>query len=197
MGKLSDRYRVLANLRRAVLLIERSKHFPLLIPEVGTNIAMAIPKAKSIGDVAAIPGRIVVVEGRAKAVGCPWFGASSHLARLLLERMRYDPNKLGVINIKFSEPILRAVEKVAQQQSLVVSFFERSKEPPEVMREEGKSLPWGFRQAIENAGGRIPDVVWDRGGLGKEAMIRIFGKNAVEATKIALKVAKLVSKTGF
>lgn len=194
LGRLSDRYRALANLRRAVQLIEKSRYFPLVVPEVGTNVAMAIPGAKSVDDVAAVPGRIVVVEGRARAVGCPWFGASSHLARLLLERMKYDPNKLGAINIQFSSSILKAVEHVAQQRSLVISYFEREKEPPEVAKVEGKSLPWGLRQAIENAGGKIPDIVWDGGGVGKEAMVRIFGKNAVDATKIALAVAKLVSK---
>ncbi|MEM1548861.1 MAG: bifunctional hydroxymethylpyrimidine kinase/phosphomethylpyrimidine kinase, partial [Thermoproteota archaeon] len=55
----AEKYRVIENLYNAVKMLESSK-IAKLIPEVGSNIVMALPKpyANSIMDVAGIPGRL-------------------------------------------------------------------------------------------------------------------------------------------
>ena len=45
---------------------------------------------------------------------------------------------------------------------------------------EGRSLQWGVEQAIQKAKG-VPDVIYDEGGYGKEAMIRVLAQTATEA----------------
>jgi len=60
----AERYLVLENLRKAVDVLENSPNFAKLIPEIRTNIVMAIPGAKSISDVAAVEGRITAVRGK-------------------------------------------------------------------------------------------------------------------------------------
>jgi len=38
----------------------------------------------------------------------------------------------------------------------------------------------------------IPDVIYDKGGVGKEAMIRLLGREAVEVAERAMKIAALL-----
>jgi len=53
-------------------------------------------------------------------------------------------------------------------------------------------MEWGTKAAIEKSlkeEGKVPDIVYDRGGIGKEAMIRILGKNAEDVVDCAIKIA--------
>jgi hydroxymethylpyrimidine/phosphomethylpyrimidine kinase len=52
-------------------------------------------------------------------------------------------------------------------------------------------MVWGTRQVIKKAG-EVPDVIFDRGARGKEAMIRLLGKSATEVAKRALKISKFL-----
>ncbi|MCX8183717.1 MAG: bifunctional hydroxymethylpyrimidine kinase/phosphomethylpyrimidine kinase [Crenarchaeota archaeon] len=189
IGMDAEKYRVLENLSKAVKLLEDSK-ISKLLPEVGSNIVMALPKpyAKSVGDVAGIPGRFVKLGDRVLAVRGPEFGASSHVARIVLKVMEYGEEWRAAMNIKYSSEIIEACESLG----FTVSFFDRREEPEEVKAREGESLPWGVGKAIEKAG-RIPDVIYDLGDVGKEPMVRILGRNAVE---VATKVLTVASKLG-
>jgi hydroxymethylpyrimidine/phosphomethylpyrimidine kinase len=51
-------------------------------------------------------------------------------------------------------------------------------------------MEWGTEEAIKKRG-RIPDVIYDKGSVGKEAMIRITGKTPTEVVGKALKIANL------
>ena len=52
--------------------------------------------------------------------------------------------------------------------------FDRAEEPKEVKEREGSTLEWGTGEAIREAS-EIPDLIFDRGEIGKEPMIRILG----------------------
>ncbi len=54
--------------------------FATLIPAVGSNLVQCLPEADSIEDVAAVPGRILDVKGRAPIPADPEFGVSEHVA---------------------------------------------------------------------------------------------------------------------
>ncbi|PXF60973.1 MAG: bifunctional hydroxymethylpyrimidine kinase/phosphomethylpyrimidine kinase [Candidatus Methanogaster sp.] len=176
------RYRAIADVSAAVKAIEGSRSFASLIPEVGCNIGSAIPEAQSVGDVAAVRGRIAKIGGgRARAVGCAEFGASSHIARLILAVMQFDPMIRSAMNIRYSEGVISACEECGY----TMASFDRKDEPP-----HHKTMDWGAEYAITEAGS-VPQVIWDAGGVGKEAMVRILGRSAVEVAGLAIRVVDL------
>jgi hydroxymethylpyrimidine/phosphomethylpyrimidine kinase len=58
---------------------------------------------------------------------------------------------------------------------------------------EGETTRWGAREAIKKVGA-IPDIIFHRGDWGKEAMIVILGKDAVDAVKKALKIIEAAER---
>ena len=185
----SSKYNVLTNLEEAKALVEATPEVAMLVPEVGMNIAMAIPYAESVADVAAIEGRIVKTSEGAKAVGNPKFGCSSHLARYLLEIHKYDKNKMAVINLKFSEEIL----KILKDWGKTISFYDRTKEPEETKNVEGMTVQWGVGEAIKQIGA-VPDVIYHRGDIGKEPMIVVFGEQAYNLARLIVQLAREIGK---
>ena len=170
--KDADRYFVLENVKEAVTMLKETPNFKNHIPEVGTNIGMAIADAESEHDVAAVDGRIVSAREGVHA-GCVDFGVSSHVARLILTMMKHDKTKRSAINLKYSPELIEACEELG----LTVSSFDRAKEPA-----GAKTMDWGVREASVVFS---PDVVYDLGAVGKEPMVRIFGNTAVEvASKV-------------
>lgn len=140
---------------------------PELLPEVGTNMGYGVLGALEPDEVAAFDGRIVRVGHMARRTGCARFGASKHVARIVLAAHSHDPSIRCALNIKYSKENLAAC-KAAR---LTVSSFDRSKEPRGV-----SSMTWGVKEAIGRFG-RVPDVIFDKGGPGKEPMIRILGRS--------------------
>jgi hydroxymethylpyrimidine kinase/phosphomethylpyrimidine kinase len=187
----SAKYLVLSNVEDAKSLLESSPLVARLVPEVGMNIAMAIPYAEEVDDVAAIPGRLAKVPWGAKGVGQPRFGCSSHLARYILELMRHDPSRKAAVNLKFSEEVLDILKRM----NMELSFYDRREEPAEVKRVEGMSVSWGVEQAIKGLG-KAPDVIYHRGDVGKEPMIVILGQEATELAELIVQIAAKVRNCG-
>jgi hydroxymethylpyrimidine/phosphomethylpyrimidine kinase len=175
------RYRAIADVSNAVDCIEACKTFASLIPEVGCNIGTAIPQAQSVEDVAAVRSRIVRFGGAARAIGQIGFGASSHVARLILAAMRFNPDVRSALNIRYSEGIISTCNALGY----TVASFNREDEPP-----QHQTMDWGTAHAIKGAG-YVPQIIYDRGGTGKEAMVRILGRSAVEVADIAIRVSRV------
>ena len=175
----AHRYRVTRNIEEAFDCIKKCKEFSNLIPEVGCNIAMGIPDALSITDVAAVSGRIVRLKNEPHAVGCVAFGASSHIARIVLTAMHYNDMMRAAMNIRYSDEALAACEEIG----FCIASFRREEEPEGV-----STMEWGVSDAIRREG-RVPDVIYDKGGIGKEAMIRLLGREAIEVAGNAIKIA--------
>jgi len=129
-----------------------------------------------------LSGRIVRVGNRAHITGIPVLGGSEHVANIVLTAMHHDQKIRAGLNIRFSEEAVRACRKLG----LRVSEFGRKNEP-----RGAKTMVWGTQQAIKKAG-RVPDVIFDRGAKGKEAMIRLLGKSAKEVAERALKISKFL-----
>jgi hydroxymethylpyrimidine kinase/phosphomethylpyrimidine kinase len=185
----SSKYSVLMNLKKAKTLLEATPEVAMLVPEVGMNIAMAIPYAEDADDVAAIEGRIVKTSEGARAVGNPRFGCSSHLARYILEIIKHDESKRAAINLKFSEDILENLEKWG----MAVSFYDRRKESEEIRKVDGMTVPWGVKQAVKRIG-KVPDVIYHRGDVGKEPMIVVLGQQAYDLAKHTAQLAREIGK---
>lgn len=183
----AEKYNVLDNMNKAIEILEQNNEVANLVPEVQMNLVMSLPKpyAKSIEHVAGILGRIVKVGNKVKASSPPSFGASWHMARALLKAMEFNENVRAATNIKYNKSIVETIEFLG----FSVSSYERSKEPPELKEKEGGSVPWIVENAIKKFG-KVPDAICDLGDWGKEPVIYVFGKDAVEVANKVVKIAR-------
>jgi hydroxymethylpyrimidine kinase/phosphomethylpyrimidine kinase len=173
----------------ASILVSNSSIVEPFTPEVGINIVQAIPApyARSPRDVVGVEGRIVRVPGRGlRQVGPARPGASSHMARLVLALMEADPAARAALNLAYKPGLVEAAESMG----LRVVRIERGLEPPESRSAEGRSMQWIAGEAARLGGGRVPDLIYDEGDVGKEAMARIVARDAVEAAEKAVAIAR-------
>jgi hydroxymethylpyrimidine/phosphomethylpyrimidine kinase len=180
-----ERYRVIQELKRAVEILKEEK-IGHLIPEVSSNLGYALPQAEGIGDVAAFPERIVRFKDSVATHRDAEFGASQHVANIILTVMKFDPDYCSAMNIRYSK------DNVAQlrRKGFLVGHFDRRLEPKRVKEKEGSSLEWGVGEVLKKMK-RVPDFIYDEGDIGKEPMIRALGKNPMEVVN---KIAKAFSK---
>lgn len=176
-----ERLIVLRRIEEAVRMIEGARYFVNVMPEVAVNIAEAPKDAKTVEDVAAIPGRIVRLKDKPKAVSKPEYGGSRHLARVLLAVKRYAPEVSAVINLKLDEAVESAIK------SLGLRYSETRCEEPYGREREEEVI-----EAVAREFGKRSDldVVIDRGGMGLEPTTYIFAENAEKAAEKALKIAR-------
>ena len=166
----------------------RIKKFCRLIPEVRTNIAGALNDAKIKEDVAGIDGRITIVNGLPKAAGDIKFGVAEHTARLLLSAKELENSINFVMNLRYSPETIKDIQK---KTDLELEEILREKEPRKARNKEFSTMQWLIKESI-NKKGRIPDLIWDKGSIGKEPMIRLFGKNSVDMIQKLKKIVKLL-----
>ncbi len=181
---------VLDRLSRALELLESLEGGAILVPEVQINLCEAIPLARDPEDVAGIRGRIIRWGEGVRAVGCPAFGASRHVARVVLAAMRFDPEVRSAMNIKYNKEWIPLLEA----SPLEVASFSRRDEPSHVKEREGSTLEWGV-DAVCSSMGRVPDIIYDEGEVGKEPMIRVLGRDALDVVEKARMILDLVSGT--
>jgi hydroxymethylpyrimidine/phosphomethylpyrimidine kinase len=156
--------------------------FPvLLVPEVGTNFGYALPIAETLDDVCALEGRLIRVGNSIEHLGGLKFGASRHIARIILTAMKFSPETRSAMNIKYSPEIIERIHSL----DLTISSFDRNSEPKDT-----SSMEWGTEVAIRKSGS-VPDIIYDEGGIGKEPMIRILGK---DPSDVHGKLKKIVDK---
>ena len=177
------------NLENAARILENSREFGNLIPEVRSNIVMAKKDARTVNDVAGIPGRITTVNNQPKVFSKPDFGASSHMARLVLNIMKYDPSKRSALNLIYNEELIEICSKLG----LKVSYYDRTEEPDEIRKKEGGTIPWGVKSAIDRIGD-VPDVIYHTGDWGKEPSMVLIGNDAVDVAKMAVCIARLFNE---
>jgi len=146
------------------------------IPEVGMNFVYALPKAKKRTDVCGIEGRITRNKDKAVLCGTLGFGASKHIASIVLAAMSFDTTIRSACNLRYDQTTVRLCERLG----LTLGSFGRKFEPKDV----SSTMEWGTKHAIMTAG-FVPDIIYDTGGAGKEPMIRVLGKNPQDVhTKI-------------
>jgi hydroxymethylpyrimidine/phosphomethylpyrimidine kinase len=179
-----ERHRCLDELKAALQRLKAEK-CGRIIPEVQSNLGYALPNAEKIGEVAAVPGRIIRLGDGVATICEPAFGASSHIARIILTVLRYHSEYRAAMNIRFSEDIV----KICRRLGYDIAHFSRAGEPVDVKQREGSSLEWGTDSVLAK-GGNIPDIIFDRGDVGKEPMIRVLGKNPHDVVSKVLRLVK-------
>ncbi|MFC1915140.1 thiamine-phosphate synthase family protein [Chloroflexota bacterium] len=183
---------VLGNLVSAVEMLQSCAEFALLMPEVRVNLVYALPGAKASDEVAAVDGRITVVGGFPYAPGLPRWGASDHMARLIIEVRKYDPTINAGINFKCDAKVIDIVQKYCSEKGVLFGWIDRTKEPAEIAEQDRSSMPWKMKQLAENHGG-IPKLFYEGEGWGKEPLFVALGNDAVEVAGIAIEIARRYS----
>jgi len=157
----------------------RIKKFCRLIPEVRTNIAGALQDAKTKEDIAGIDGRITIVNNLPKAAGEIKFGAAEHTARLLLSAKEFDNSVNFVMNLRYSPELIKNIKENA---GLKLQEIIRENQPENVKKREFSTMQWLIKESV-NKTGKISDIIWDKGSIGKEPMLRLFAKTSLDMVK--------------
>jgi hydroxymethylpyrimidine/phosphomethylpyrimidine kinase len=158
-----------------------------LIPEVRSNFGYALPAAADYEEVAAFPGRISQIGDRLLVWREPRFGASRHIARVILAAATHFGEIRSAMNIRFEASILDACRRAG----LAEASFDRLREPQAVKEREGSTLEWGTRLALQGLE-TAPDIVYDRGDVGKEPMIRVLGTTPGEVVEKIIRIWRAV-----
>lgn len=168
-------------------LLSMLPRFAKLIPEVRSNLVLALPYAATAQDIAAFSGRITCTRrGEVILAGGPEFGASSHMARVLLAARKFNPRLTCSLNIACNDETLAALKRTG----LTCASFDRALEPVDGLGREGGTMDWGTQAALEaSSTPRTVDAVVDMGGMGKEPMIRIL---AVDPKELLVKIRRIL-----
>jgi predicted fused transcriptional regulator/phosphomethylpyrimidine kinase/predicted transcriptional regulator len=183
LADISDERRlILGELRCAVSLLESTPEFSEVVPEVFTNMVMGLKDAKGIADVAGIPGRLVKVRGKVKALMDPEFGVSSHLARLLIGVMKHNPDIRAVANLKCNEGVLGAVKRLNLKHATL-------RRDPDYGGREDEIFRFAEKSFSKEKG---LSVIMDEGGFGIEPNSYFFDESASKLADRAVRVARMV-----
>ena len=171
-SQLRQTERVRSSLRRGLRVLENTSGFAGLIPAVGSNLVEALPDAAGIDDVAAVPGRILDLKGRAHVPGDPEFGVSEHVASVLLAARAAGSDAGAALNVRYTPETIEQL----QERGLTTVQFDAEGEPEAAISEALSETP-------------DADVLYQTGGFGVEPVIYVLGP---DAPTVATTVRELV-----
>jgi hydrogenase expression/formation protein HypE len=195
MRKRKEEIEIFGKMSIALNTIEGCSEFAPLIPEVRTNIVYAKKGAKKVNDVLAVNGRIASIDGKPKASGNLNFGASSHMARLIIELNKYDSSLRSGINFACDRELAEWLKDYSKKKGWTFGKIDRLKEPEEIKDAEGASMPWKIKEAVESAGGKAPRLFYETGAVGKEEVAVLVGKDPIEVADEICRLARAYSKS--
>ena len=169
----------LEELSEAASLLSTEMVTPL-IPEVLSNLAYAKDNARGINDVAAFEGRITKVKGIPKPASLPSWGASTHLAKVLLKVRERDKSIRAVMNIKYCDAVEEAVKRLGLR---FVKVGPQDRANDDMIAEE-----------IYRFFSPGTDVVFHLGGVGLEPVTYVFGKSPLDVVRKVLDIAKVYAE---
>jgi predicted fused transcriptional regulator/phosphomethylpyrimidine kinase/predicted transcriptional regulator len=160
--------RTLSSVRRGLRVLENTSGFATLIPAVGSNLVQVLPDGDGIDDVAAVPGRILDVKGRATIPADPEFGVSEHVATVLLAARDAGSPARGALNVRYDESVVSALESAGHT---AVEFDAEA----------------AVETAVADALADQPDadVLYQTGGMGVEPVVYLLGEDAVTVAEWA------------
>jgi len=163
----------LEDVRRASRRLANAPGVAAHVPNVGTNVVAAVPDATDAADVAAVPGRLQGVRGRVVVPSEPEFGASQHVAELVLTAMAVDPDARGALNLATSEALVDAARHLGHDPlSFEAGYEDRAERLAERFRERGA----------------VPRVLYHEGAFGIEPITYVLGGTAAEAVDLAVEL---------
>ncbi|BBG24666.1 thiamine-phosphate synthase family protein [Sulfuracidifex tepidarius] len=182
----ASRQEVLRRLKEAADLFISNPRSSLLIPEIRTNLGYAIPEARNVEDVAAIPGRITCAFGKSFYCMPPQFGASDHIARVILTAMKHDQAVRSAIDLRYEESIVKSLP------SEELCVFNRNVETEESRSVERHTMNLMVDFCYKLWDGKSHKFIIDEGDVGKEKTLFVLGKDPVDVVKISLSLLDLI-----
>lgn len=181
--ELSQRAIVIGDLLDALRIIESSESFVKIVPQIRANIVACDDTSKSIKDVAGIPGRITVIDGRARALVGPQFGASSHTSELLLEAKNIWTGIRSCLYVSGRDSVIKAARKTGFK---VVALT------------ESESIPMKIIAAIKSfsnlpSSKTVYPAIHTPGGFGVESVLYLFGPNAKQLSEKSIRLSELMT----
>ncbi|PSQ23348.1 bifunctional hydroxymethylpyrimidine kinase/phosphomethylpyrimidine kinase [Halobacteriales archaeon QS_9_67_15] len=139
-----------------------------LVPEVGTNVAGATPYAERPGETAAVEGRITRTRSGAQPNCGVRFGASTHVARLLLAARERDPRLRFAANCRYDGPVADTLSTLDGP----VAEFDRADASASAGAD---AVEWGSETAFDAVDG-TPAAVVDHGASGDEPLVFLLAR---------------------
>lgn len=142
-----------------------------VVPQVGLNLALALPGATGPGDVLAFPGRLVEAGGRLVRPAPPAFGGSGHLARVLLTMTARAPRSpvAALANVRGGTDVVAKARRLGWAVQAVAR--------------DADSTGEDVLLATIAAGRKAVDAVHDPGAVGLEACLYVAGPDAQAVAK--------------
>jgi len=167
-SRLRAAERTLSAVRRGLRVLENTSGFATLIPAVGSNLVQVLPDGDGIDDVAAVPGRILDVKGRATIPAEPEYGVSEHVATVLLAAREAGSSARAALNVRYDESVVDALEAAGHT---TVEFDAEA----------------AVDTAVPAALAGVPDadVLYQTGGMGVEPVVYLLGPDAVTVAERA------------
>jgi predicted fused transcriptional regulator/phosphomethylpyrimidine kinase/predicted transcriptional regulator len=167
-SELRTSERVLASVRRGLRLLEQSGATADLVPAVGSNLVECLPDARDIEDVAGVPGRLFDVKGRLAVPAEPEFGASGHVASVLLAARTAGNDARAAMNVRYDDGILARLRSADR----ATAEFDAEYDDLEV--------------AVGRALAESPDaaVLYHTGGYGVEPIVYVLGPDAESVARV-------------
>lgn len=142
------------------------------MPQIGLNIARALPDAKTPDDVLSYAGRLVDAGGVLVAPAPPSFGASGHLARCLIHLRSRDPRFKALANVKGGAETARAWRHLGWSVAEIAADRQGDPEAP-------------FRRAVD-VQRAAPAYIHDGKAAGIEPCLYVAGTDAIQVARQVL-----------
>lgn len=176
-SRVMNEHRVLVDLRVAVRRLTTIEGIVEWIPHVGSNLAQAIEQAEGIWDVAALPGRINAVGGQAQVRTEPAFGASRHVATVVLAVGDEHPDLRAALNLAYQDEIVPTIESLDWSALPFDASYEGRRER--------------VRERLAQVEER-PDVLYHEGAFGIEPVAYLLGETAMDVVEKAERLIEQV-----
>ena len=160
----------------SIIDFQNIKNVSKIIPECQTNFVFSKNRPKNIKNVLGISGRLVKSGNNVIQAGDLVFGGSQHVATALIEVSKKFPDIRSAINIKYEPKLITKAKK----RKMSVLSYNRKKESKNSKLKENSSISWGVSSCLKS---EMPDIIYHKGDLGKEAMIIVFGNTPSEVVK--------------
>ncbi len=185
-ASLSGRAKILRDLELALKDIEACDNFSLVMPQVRANLVACDSDGTSDADVAGVPGRITLVNGRAVAHEGPQFGASRHTAALLLWAKNEWPETKACLCISGRDEIVQAA---ANQGFVVYKMNKPTSDANEIAESASQVVDRVKRKRPSLTAIHVP------GGVGVEPILYLFGPSAVDLSRGCIKICEEIYRT--
>lgn len=172
----NERHEVLGQIVEATGIVCDCLKVSKLIPEVRSNIVMCINNPKTPQDVAGIPGRLTVVNGRVTACAYPSWAASVNTSMVLIWINKFSPDIRAVMEIRYSGALIELLK---------TNGFILYEIP------DSKSWESTIKNGLEANNEGLP-IFYSKGDFAREGAVVVCEKDAVSVAKKVVKIAELI-----